>query len=41
MAKESVVRILKDFEGSGVIRSASSKIEILDKAKLKLISERG
>lgn len=41
MAKECVVRIMKDFEESGVIRSASSKIAILDKGKLKLISERG
>jgi CRP/FNR family transcriptional regulator len=41
MAKESVVRILTDFEKSGIIRSASSRIEILDKVKLNLISERG
>jgi CRP/FNR family transcriptional regulator len=41
MAKESVIRIMKDFEESGIIRSTSSKIEIIDKVKLNLISERG
>jgi CRP-like cAMP-binding protein len=41
MAKESVVRILKELEGSGVIKSRTSGIEILDKEKLRLISERG
>lgn len=41
MAKESVVRILKELEGSGVIKSGYSRIEILDKEKLRLISERG
>jgi CRP/FNR family transcriptional regulator, polysaccharide utilization system transcription regulator len=41
MAKESVVRILKELESSGVIKSECSKIQILDKEKLKLISERG
>jgi CRP/FNR family transcriptional regulator len=41
MAKESVVRILKELEGSGVIKSGYSKVEILDKEKLRLISERG
>ena len=41
MAKESVVRILKELENSGVIRSDCSKITILDKEKLRLISERG
>ncbi len=41
MVKESVVRILKDFEKSGIILSKGSKIKILDKAKLNLISERG
>jgi CRP/FNR family transcriptional regulator len=41
MAKESVVRILKELEGSGVIKSGHSRIEILDKKKLRLISERG
>jgi CRP-like cAMP-binding protein len=41
MAKESVVRILKDFEDSGVISSISTKIKILDKDKLTIISERG
>ena len=41
MAKESVVRILKELEGSGVIKSGYSRIEILDREKLRLISERG
>jgi CRP-like cAMP-binding protein len=41
MAKESVVRILKELETSGVIKSDCSKIVILDKEKLQLISERG
>lgn len=41
MAKECVVRIIKDFEESGVLSSDSPKIKILDKDKLNLISERG
>jgi CRP-like cAMP-binding protein len=41
MAKESVVRILKELESSGVVKSDTSKIQILDKEKLRLISERG
>lgn len=41
MAKECVVRILKDFEESGVIYSDSSKIRILDKERLIKISEKG
>lgn len=41
MAKESVVRILKELEGTGVIESGPSRIVILDKEKLRLISERG
>ncbi|MFN8210164.1 MAG: Crp/Fnr family transcriptional regulator [Bacteroidales bacterium] len=41
MAKESVVRILKELDSNGVIRAGYSKISILDKEKLKLISERG
>lgn len=41
MVKESVVRILKDFEKSGIILLKGSKIKILDKEKLILISERG
>jgi len=41
MAKESVVRILKELELSGVIKSDNSKIQIIDKEKLRLISERG
>jgi len=41
MAKESVVRILKELEESGVIYSDASKIKILDKEKLNFISNRG
>lgn len=41
MAKESVIRILKDFEDDGVIESNCSKIKILDRSKLQMISENG
>jgi CRP-like cAMP-binding protein len=41
MAKESVTRIMKELETSGVVKSDSSRIQILDREKLKLISERG
>jgi CRP/FNR family transcriptional regulator len=41
MAKECVVRILKELEVSGVIYSDSSKIKILDKNKLIQISLKG
>jgi CRP-like cAMP-binding protein len=41
MAKESVVRILKELESTGVIEVGYSRVKILDKEKLKLISERG
>jgi CRP-like cAMP-binding protein len=41
MAKESVVRILKELEDSGVIYSDSSKIKILDRKKLIQISLKG
>jgi CRP-like cAMP-binding protein len=41
MAKECVVRILKEFEDSEVIYSDSSKIKILNKVKLVQISEKG
>ena len=41
MAKECVVRILKELEDSGVIYSDSSKIKILDKPRLIQISEKG
>lgn len=41
MAKESVVRILKELENSGVVSSNLSYIKILDKAKLQQISEKG
>jgi len=41
MAKESVVRILRELEGTGVIESGCSRVKIIDKEKLRLISERG
>lgn len=41
MAKECVVRILKELEDSGVIYSDSSKIKILDRERLMQISEKG
>lgn len=41
MAKECVVRILKELEETGVIYSDSNKVKILDKAKLVSISEKG
>jgi CRP-like cAMP-binding protein len=41
MAKECVVRILKELEEMGVIYSDSSKIKILDKERLIQISEKG
>jgi len=41
MAKECVVRILKELEESCVIYSDSSRIKILDKPKLIQISEKG
>ena len=41
MVKESVVRILKEMEESGVISTPSSTIKILDKEKLRQISEKG
>jgi CRP-like cAMP-binding protein len=41
MAKECVVRILKELEDSGVIYSDSSSIKILDRERLIQISEKG
>ena len=41
MAKECVVRILKELEDSGVIYSDSSKIKIIDRVKLVQISVKG
>jgi CRP/FNR family transcriptional regulator len=41
MAKECVVRILKELEDSGVIYSDSSRLKILDREKLIKISEKG
>lgn len=41
MAKECVVRVLKELEGLGVIYSDSSNIKILNREKLIQISENG
>ncbi|MDP4222524.1 MAG: Crp/Fnr family transcriptional regulator [Bacteroidota bacterium] len=41
MAKESVVRILRDMEESGVISSTASAIRIIDRNMLTMISEKG
>jgi CRP/FNR family transcriptional regulator, polysaccharide utilization system transcription regulator len=41
MAKECVVRILKELEESGVIYSDSAKIKILNRKKLIQISQKG
>jgi len=41
MVKESVVRILKEFEDSGVISIRSSVLKILNREKLLQISEKG
>lgn len=41
MAKECVVRILREMEDSGVINSNASKLKILDRKKLVSISEQG
>jgi CRP/FNR family transcriptional regulator len=41
MVKESVVRILKEFEDSGVISIRSSVLKIMNREKLFQISEKG
>lgn len=41
MAKECVVRIFKDFEDEGLVKSVASKITILNKQKIIEISEKG
>jgi CRP-like cAMP-binding protein len=41
MAKENVVRILKEFSSEGIISTNGSTITLLDKEKLKLISANG
>lgn len=41
MVKESVVRILRDMEASGILSAKSSVIKIKDKEKLRQISEKG
>jgi CRP-like cAMP-binding protein len=41
MAKECVVRILKELEDSGVVYSEASRIKIIDREKLIQISLKG
>jgi CRP/FNR family transcriptional regulator len=41
MARESVVRILGEFEEAGILKSETNRIRVLDRDKLMLISERG
>lgn len=41
MAKECVVRIMKEMEDSGIISSDASGVKILDKSKLINLSEKG
>jgi CRP-like cAMP-binding protein len=41
MAKECVVRILKELEDSGIIDSDSYRLKILDRGRLMNISEKG
>ena len=41
MAKECVVRIIKEMEDSGIISSDPSGVKILDKSKLQNLSEKG
>jgi len=41
MAKESIVRILKDFSDEGIICSECPDIKILNKDKLQMISDNG
>lgn len=41
MAKECVVRILKEMEDSGIIYSTASQIQIRDKERLIQLSEKG
>lgn len=41
MSTESVIRIFKDFKDNGLISVQNKTIELLDTAKLEMISERG
>jgi len=41
MAKESVVRILKEFESEGIIDAGCPRMRIFDKDRLRMISEKG
>jgi CRP/FNR family transcriptional regulator len=41
MAKESVVRILKDLEEEGIIDAGCPMMRILDRERLKVIAEKG
>jgi CRP/FNR family transcriptional regulator len=41
MAKENVVRIMKELEESGLIESKESVVRILNREKLEELSEKG
>jgi CRP-like cAMP-binding protein len=41
MAKESVVRIISEFEVEHIIHSTPRSVKILDREKLLVISEKG
>lgn len=41
MAKESVVRILKELESEGIIDAGCPRMRIIDKERLQIISEKG
>jgi CRP/FNR family transcriptional regulator len=41
MAKESVVRILKELESEGIIDAGCPRMRIIDKERLRIISEKG
>ena len=41
MAKESVVRIMGELENEKIIRAMPRQVQILDKEKLRVISEKG
>ena len=41
MAKESVVRIIGEFENENIINATPRSVRILDREKLLIISEKG
>jgi len=41
MAKDSAVKILRDFQNAGIIRLSESEVEILDPEALNRISRTG